>query len=62
MVGCTEYLVGYELAKQIGMGASTFETQMFGRGGINQNPIRLDMEITRSDKFSMKRMVSVRWW
>ena len=35
---------------------------MFGRGGINQNPIRLDVEIAGSDKLSMKRMVFVRWW
>jgi hypothetical protein len=35
---------------------------MCGRSGINQNPIRLDVEITRSHKFSMKRMVFVRWW
>jgi hypothetical protein len=35
---------------------------MFGRSGINQNPIRLDMEITGSYKLSMKRMVSVGWW
>jgi len=35
---------------------------MFGRGGINQNPIRLDVEIAGSHKFSMKRMVFVRWW
>jgi hypothetical protein len=35
---------------------------MFGRGGINQNPIRLDMEITASHKLPMKRMVFVDWW
>jgi hypothetical protein len=35
---------------------------MFGRSGINQNPIRLGVEITGSHKFSMKRMVFVRWW
>jgi hypothetical protein len=35
---------------------------MFGRSGINQNPIRLDVEITGSRKFSMKWMVFVRWW
>jgi len=35
---------------------------MFGRSGINKNPIRLDVEITRSHKFSMKWMVFVGWW
>ena len=62
MVGCTEYSVGYELAKQIGMRARAFQAQMFGRSGINQNPIRLDVEITRSHEFAMKRMVFVGRW
>jgi hypothetical protein len=32
---------------------------MFWRNGINQNPIRLDVEIAGSRKFAMKRMVFV---
>jgi hypothetical protein len=32
---------------------------MIGRGGINQYPIRLDVEIAGSREFAMKRMVFV---
>jgi hypothetical protein len=62
LVGNSEYSDSYKSAKQIGMRASAFQAQMFGRSGINKNPIRLDMEITGSDKLSMKWMVFVGWW
>jgi len=54
--------VSHESAKQIRMSASAFQAQMIGRGGINQNPIRLDVEITGSHEFSMKWMILVGRW
>jgi hypothetical protein len=61
-VGSTANAVPCESAKQIGMSARAFQTQMMRRSGIYQNPIGFDVEITGSHKLPMKRVVFVGRW